>query len=233
MDNAILSERENVLDIEALAAQVEQLSSAVGFWNNAMLWGLGAAALAAFFIVITTRLAITRAGELSTAQALLSTAKDRQLQLQLAGANKATEDERMARLQLEAVIQPRDMSPEGQKKLRHTLHKFTGRVVSVRSYALDTEGSRLATIILSVLHASGVQTSDQRGNLFNLAPGWNVVEGLQIAGPHSQDDLINALLQSPLGSDPHLKMFRKEDPRILDTAPVEIMVGVKPIAVIP
>jgi hypothetical protein len=148
-------------------------------------------------------------------------------------ANKAAEDERLARLKLEAVIQPRDMSADEQKELKSAMRKFAGRLVSVRSYALDTEGSRLATIILSALHASGIQISDQRGNLFNLSAGWNVVEGVQIAGPHSQDDLINALLKSPLGMDPHLKMFRKEDPRILESAPVEIMVGVKPVEAIP
>jgi hypothetical protein len=153
--------------------------------------------------------------------------------VKIADALKATEDERMARTQLEEMVQPRDISSSEQKELRGVLHKFADRLVSVRSYALDTEGSRLATIILSVLQAAGVQTSDQRGNLFNLSAGWNVVEGLQIAGPHSQDDLINALLHSPLGSSQHLKMFRKEDPKILDTAPVEIMVGVKPIAVLP
>jgi hypothetical protein len=150
--------------------------------------------------------------------------------LGIAQANKSTEDEKSARLQLQAAVQPRDMSLDEQKELKAALHKFSGRIVSIRSYALDTEGSRLATIILSALRTSGIQISDQRGNLFNLSAGWNVVEGIQIAGPHSQDDLISALLKSPLGSDPNLKMFRKEDPKILESAPVEILVGAKPIA---
>jgi hypothetical protein len=150
-----------------------------------------------------------------------------------AEAIEKAESEQLARLTLEALIQPRDLGAEQQEALRNALGRFSGRTVSVRSYALDTEGSRLATIILSVLRVSGIHISDQRGNLFNLAPGWNVVEGIQIAGPHSQDDLIDVLLQSPLGSDSHLKMFRKEDPGILETAPIEILVGVKPVAVIP
>jgi len=150
-----------------------------------------------------------------------------------AEASEKAESEQLARLRLEAAIQPRDLSLEQHGKLRNALGKFSGRVVIVRSYALDTEGSRLATMILSALHASGMRISDQRGNLFNLAPGWHVVEGIQIAGPHSQDDLIDVLLRSPLGSDAHLKMFRKEDPSISDSAPIEILVGVKPVASIP
>jgi hypothetical protein len=156
-----------------------------------------------------------------------------QFKVDIAQATRIAEDEKLARLKLEVAIQPRDLSLEEQTTLKDAMHKFAGRLVSVRSYALDTEGSRLATIILSALHAAGIQISDQRGNLLNLSAGWNVVEGVQIAGPHAHDDLINALLTSPLGTNPHLKMFRKEDPKIPDAAPVEILVGVKPVAVIP
>jgi hypothetical protein len=240
INSAIASEGENMSEIQALALRVQGLNQSVDWWNSAMIWALVFAAIAAIAVVVTTRVALARAKQLADVQGELNQAKDAQVALDLrdkdvkiADALKATEDERMARMQLEGMIQPRAISPAEQKELRGALHRFAGRMVSVRSYALDTEGSRLATIILSVLGAAGVHTSDQRGNLFNLSAGWNVVEGLQIAGPRSQDDLINALLHSPLGSSQHLKMFRKEDPNILPTAPVEIMVGVKPIAVLP
>jgi len=146
-----------------------------------------------------------------------------------AEANEAAEKERVERLKLQASVEPRDISAEDPRRIRVSLERFRGRLVSVRSYALDVEGSRLAQMILTALRASGIEPSDQRGNLFNISAGWNAVEGIQIAGPHSQDDLINALLKSPPGSDPNLKMFRKEDANIPDTAPVEILVGVKPI----
>ena len=80
MDNASLSERENVSDIQELTSRIERLSTAADFWNKAMLWGLVAAALAAVFIVITTRLAITRAKQAADAQGELDKAKDRDLQ---------------------------------------------------------------------------------------------------------------------------------------------------------
>jgi len=172
---------------------------------------------------------LTRTRQAADAQGRLDAAKDREKDVKIAALGEQAEGERLSRMKLEAEVQPREMTKEEEKELRSKLRKFSGRIVSVRSYALDTEGSRLATIILSALRSSGIQVSDQRGNLFNLSPGWNVVEGIQIAGPHSQDDLIHALLNSPLKSDPHLKMFRKDDPAIPESAPVEILVGVKPI----
>ena len=231
IDKAISSERENVSDIQALTLQVEQLSGAAEFWNNMVLVGLAIAALAAVFLVVTTRLALTRTSQAAVAQGRLDAAKDRDKDVKIATLTEQTEAEKLARLKLEAAVEPRDMSSGEQKELKDVALKFAGRVVSVRSYALDTEASRLATVILSALHASGIQTLDQRGNLFNLSAGWNVVEGVQIAGSHKHDDLINALLKSPLGTNPQLKMFRKEDPQILESAPVEIMVGVKPIPI--
>jgi hypothetical protein len=129
--------------------------------------------------------------------------------------------------ELEAEIQPRDLTIEQQVELKRKLGGFSGRVISLRSYSLDTEGKRLGKILKSVFESSGLTVSDNLGNLLNL--GGNVVEGIQIAGPHSQDDLIDALLQSPLKTDEKIKMLRKDDPRLRPDALVEILVGVKPI----
>jgi hypothetical protein len=61
-----------------------------------------------------------------------------------AEAIEKAESEQLARLTLEALIQPRDLGAEQQEALRNALGRFSGRTVSVRSYALDTEGTRLA-----------------------------------------------------------------------------------------
>ena len=148
----------------------------------------------------------------------------------IAESEERTAKAELAEKELEAIIQPRDLASAEQIEIKRELSGFSGRVVSVRSYALDTESKRLGKIIEEVLRASGLQVSDNLGNLFNLAG--NVVEGIQIAGPHSQDDLIKALLGSPLGSDEKLGMFRKEDPRIPENALVEILIGFKPITTI-
>ena len=70
-------------EIQALTLKVRELSENVDLWNVLMLWGLGVAAAAAVFIVISTRIIVTRSGQLSEAQSSLTAAKDRQLQVDL------------------------------------------------------------------------------------------------------------------------------------------------------
>jgi hypothetical protein len=79
MPNGQSSEGEKVSEIQALTARVNVLSQSVDLWNLLMLWGLGVALIATAFVFIATRLIITRSGELSATQELLSAAKDRQL----------------------------------------------------------------------------------------------------------------------------------------------------------
>ncbi|HXI39415.1 MAG TPA: hypothetical protein VNH83_05530, partial [Bryobacteraceae bacterium] len=70
-------------EIESLSLRVRDLNQAVDWWNTAMILGLAGAAIAAVFVVIATRIVVTRAGQLAVAQGLLSDAKDRQLQADL------------------------------------------------------------------------------------------------------------------------------------------------------
>jgi hypothetical protein len=148
---------------------------------------------------------------------------DERADIALLGQEKLRSDN----LKLEELIQPRDLTMEQQLEIKRRLLGFSGRVISVRSYSLDTEGKRLGKLLKSIFEGSGLNVSDNLGNLMNL--GGNVVEGIQIAGPHSQDDLIGALLKSSLKADPSLRMFRKDDPKIRPDALVEILVGPKPI----
>jgi hypothetical protein len=73
------SEGGNVPDIQRLSQSVRDLSASVDLWNELMIIGLAIAAVAAVFVVIATRIIVNRTGQLSTAQELLSVAKDRQL----------------------------------------------------------------------------------------------------------------------------------------------------------
>jgi hypothetical protein len=236
MDSATLSEGENVPEIQSLAGQVERLSSAVNFWNQAMLWGLGAAALAAVFIVITTRLAITRAGQLSTAQALLSAEKERQLQLQLAFSNKATEDERSERLKLEAQIAPRRLTQQQKAKIAanctHFKNGFAGKRVKVVSYSLDTEGVVFSEQIVSSLRASGMVVDDDS---MSVMPVGTLIMGISVFGSDSElaKDIANAIGSS---GSPIAVSFSETDPtagaikfEYGESAPqATILVGVKP-----
>jgi flagellar biosynthesis GTPase FlhF len=83
MDSATTSDGENVSEIQSLTLRVQHLSQSAEWWNAAMIWGLALAALAAVFVLIATRVVVTRASQLSTAQDELSEAKERTLQADL------------------------------------------------------------------------------------------------------------------------------------------------------
>lgn len=70
-------------EIQSLALRAQELSQSVDRWNTAMILGLALAAIAAVFVVVATRIVVTRAGQLTAAQELLGLAKDRQLQSDL------------------------------------------------------------------------------------------------------------------------------------------------------
>jgi hypothetical protein len=161
MDSASMSEGENVSEIQSLTSQVEQLSNAADFWNKAMLWALVVAAIAAVVIVVTTRLAITRAKQLSIAQDNLNRAKDRLLasdlklkdvaiasaQGQAGEANKAASEanERSTALAVEALRLQKQLMLQGARenlitgenrsKLVDALKLFPGQLVDVRRSA--------------------------------------------------------------------------------------------------
>jgi hypothetical protein len=136
-DKATSSEGEKVSEIEALASKVAQLSADADFWNRAMVWGLVAAALAAVFIVITTRLAIVRASQASEAQSELEKAKDRQLTLELKRrdeniANLETEALRLRQQLLVQGARENLITGENRRKLVDALKPFSGQQVDVR-----------------------------------------------------------------------------------------------------
>ncbi|PYU22803.1 MAG: hypothetical protein DMG30_13680 [Acidobacteria bacterium] len=171
-DKATSSEGEQVSEIEALASKVAQLSASADFWNKAMLWGLAFAALAAVFIVLTTRLAILRTSQAADAQSELEKAKDRQLTLDLkardehiagvetelskqkertATAEKAASD---AALALEKFKQPRSLSPKQQAELRTALKPFAGQNFAFAVFP-DPEPLTLLRVLNEVLKSAG------------------------------------------------------------------------------
>jgi len=79
-------------EIQSLTLRVQSLSHSVDWWNTAMIWGLALAAIAAVFVLIATRIVVTRAGELSAAQDLLSEAKDREKDVKIAEAQRGVAD---------------------------------------------------------------------------------------------------------------------------------------------
>lgn len=67
-------------EIQSLILRIQRLGQAVDWWNTAMIIALIIAALAAVAVVVTTRMALVKAKELTDAQGELDKAKDRELQ---------------------------------------------------------------------------------------------------------------------------------------------------------
>ena len=95
--SSILSKGENASEIQSLVARVQWLSNSIDRWNAEMISALVAAAVAAIFIVATTRMAVFRSKQLATTQTFLSDAKDRQ-----AAADSKEKDEKIANALQEA-----------------------------------------------------------------------------------------------------------------------------------
>jgi hypothetical protein len=151
---AISSAGGEMPEIETLARRVQTLGASVDFWNQFMMWGLAAAAIAATWVVVATRLTIVRSRELATAQISLDSAKDRKAaadskakDVKIAEATEAAghANERAASLELEAqklrgqVLSqgPRANSLVGanRKKLIDALIPYKGQLVDVRHSA--------------------------------------------------------------------------------------------------
>jgi hypothetical protein len=168
--NATRSEVENMPEIQSLALRVGELSRSVDFWNQLMIWGLAVAATAAVFIVVATRIVVSRTGQLSIAQDLLREAKDRQLQLDLsqkgielgnlnaavdaAKTEVAKQQTRAASaekdlLELQQRLAHRRISPDEQTKLAAKLLPYAGSIVAVTKLG-ESEASRFADDLLAV-----------------------------------------------------------------------------------
>lgn len=264
MDRGRTSEGASVSEIQSLSLRVQDISRSLDWWNTAMIWGLALAAIAAVFVVLATRIIVTRAGQLSAAQGRLSEAKDRQLQSDLktkdveigtlrvradtaegaiatatkeaAEATKATEDERIERLRLEAQIAPRRLTVGQKAKIavNCTLFKsmFEGKRVRVVSYSLDTEGFIFSEQIVSSLRASGMAVDDDS---MSVRPTGTFIMGINVFGSDSKlaREIANAIGSS---GSPVAVSFVETDPtagaiKIEYSAPVPqvtILVGLKP-----
>jgi hypothetical protein len=110
-----------------------------------------------------------------------------------AKAEKATEDEKIARLKLEKQIAPRRLPKEQREAVAAALTKFKGRVVRVISLSMDVESDILAAQIIIALRRAGISVEDLRGK-FSVMGGSPI--GITINGPIGDQDLVKALVDS-------------------------------------
>jgi hypothetical protein len=208
------SKGENVPDIQSLAAEVSSLRGSVNGWNTVIVVMMVVAAIAAIGLVATQFIAFKTAERLADKQVLLSSAKDKQLALelkdkddQIAKANARGEEAKLETVRLELALAkvktPRRLTQDQRAKCVAGLKEFSGT-------AFDISASIHETLIFA-LDIEGVLTEagwDRRswtggGNVINL-PGRTFVAGnvitqgvdIQILDPglsKARDALVNAL----------------------------------------
>lgn len=128
--NATRSEIEKVPDIQSLIARAHDLGRSVDWWNSAMLWTLGFAALAAVLVVITTRMAILRAGQLTDVQGRIIELKEGDAGLKISAAqqsageaNERSKNLEHANLELRGQVASLETAAAHAKKDAEVLHK--------------------------------------------------------------------------------------------------------------
>jgi hypothetical protein len=188
------SETDNVPDIQAQFSRIQTLSQGVDWWNAAMIWSLVFAALAALAVVLTTRMVVVRARQLASAQDELVRAKDGQLALDLkakdqkiaeagekaAEANRIAEDEKLARVKIEARVAWRRITKQQQEEIGSSLgHHFSNQGVSVWFNAGDTEGSSFAADIAEALQAAHTLRVYSPASILSLQEGGRLTEPIK------------------------------------------------------
>jgi hypothetical protein len=162
----------NVPEIEALTSRVNELGSAVDFWNAVMIWGLALAALAALLIGYSTRLVVVRSSALGQAQGELMAAKDRQLQADLKAKDLAIAalHESAAALEhqnltlkshlasLRKETEARRLTGDQKAELANLLKGVKGGYIAIVSPITDGEASDLADDFDFAIRASGWET---------------------------------------------------------------------------
>lgn len=259
MANAILSDAlAKISEIDSLTTRRNALSEAVDFWNRWMLWGLVIAAVAAAWIVLTTRLTVLRSQQLSAAQGELDLAKDRQLQTDLkekdveignlkmksetaeagitsaqaeaARANLLAEQERLARVKLEKQLAPRMLSEKDRQDIADHLRMFTPNFVGRKvTISSQTGDAEGMVFALEIMDIMTRAGIDVDPAMGRLVPVGGVYMGTRVSGPSSDEQFIRTLVND---LNFHLEAGVDGEWKPAYTE-LDILVGVKPIAGIP
>jgi hypothetical protein len=147
-----------------------------------------------------------------------------QLKKDAEGLKKTAEDERSARIKLQALIQPREYSASEQKRIIEACRPFSGHVVNIRSLPYDIEGFVFASFLAEVLGKTGLKlrTVDIGNNFMQNLP---MTLDVYVIGPPDEQNLVKALAESL--ATPHVIVGPLQPPvRGLTT----ILVGAKRLA---
>lgn len=186
---AIQNATNNASEISELSRTVESLSGSVRWWNNAYLVLLALIFISSAFVVLKNN-------EYNRAQKKLANAKDRSVRLELkekddqiattqrqaaeanlraAGANKIAEQERLARVKLEARLAPRTLEGESQEDVVNAIKPFAPQAFDILWYTDNSDSQDLANDLYDALQEAGWVLESS-----NSALGFGVVLGVVI-----------------------------------------------------
>jgi hypothetical protein len=180
------------------------------------------------------------------AQIADSNARVKKAEAQVASANATAEQarsmaeaERLERVRLEAVVAPRSLSLEQQRRIAAACSPFIGHRVVVESYGLDGEAAGLGAQIIALLRPvlGAANVLDSRASSM-VSGGFEL--GVHVRGPASENDFVGAL-RAALSSIGQLQTFSNDARPQIGTMMggggrtftsgdfVTVMVGVKPV----
>ena len=143
-----------------------------------------------------------------------------------ASLQEEAESERIARVKLEAQVQPRTISESDRKALGKKLSAFAnslkGRKVKIQSQTSDAEGMLFALEMMDIIQRAGIAVdTDGMGRLM---PVGGVMMGARVSGPAKDQEFIKALVY---GVRPHV--LGVEGDWNSSYTELVILVGAKPI----
>lgn len=215
-----------------------------------MIWALVFAAFAAIAVVITTRIGITRAKQLSDVQGELIKAKDGQLAIDLrdkdikiadaiqraAEADEKAERERLARVKIEEKLTPRSITKEQIAGLAKRLKPLAGVSIDILQLGETPEITNFRSLIEVPLRAAGlhVLTSTASASFVGLSIGF-------VVDANDSEKSAAAALLSAFNTEGRTAlnggMVKREDwpgmvmaptGQTVNKAPIRIYIGSKP-----
>jgi len=257
MIKATIAEGENVSEIQSITDRAESLSQSVDWWNTVMILALVFAAIAAIAVVVTTRIVITRAKQLSDVQDKLIRAKDAQLAIDLrekdkkiadaversaeanvraAEANEKAEKERLARVKIEEKLAPRSLTPDQIAGLSKKLKPYAGISIDILQLGETPEITNFRSLIESPLRMAGLRvlTSTASGSFVGLSVGVvvdaNDSEKIAAAALLSAFNMegITALNEGMVKREAWPGLVMAPTGETVNKAPIRIYIGSKP-----
>jgi len=173
----------------------------------------------------------------ATANMQVAEAKRRTAEL-----DKQAEELRAENLRLEAIIAPRSLSVDQQKRIADACRKFQNHGVMVTSYGMDGESAVLGAQIIAALQSVNIIVADGRGSII-VSGGFDI--GVHVRGPQVENEFASALGQalSSIGklavaiNDPEPRMGATMGGGGAGFTPgsvfITVMVGIKPLPILP